>query len=55
LVNDEELLKIALEMGEISLSEYIYASDFYFRNIQSLHKFKRDQLLLEADLMKVYL
>ena len=55
MVNDEELLTIALELGEISLSEYIYATDFYFRNLQSLYKFKRDQLLLEADLMKVYL
>lgn len=55
MVNDQELLKIALDMGEISLSEYIYGSDFYFRNVQSWYKFKRDQLLLEADLMKVYL
>jgi len=54
MVNDLELLKIALDMGEISLSEFIYTSDFYFRNVQTLHKFKRDQLLLEADLMKVY-
>ncbi len=55
MVNDEELLKIALELGEISLSEYIYSSDLYFRNVQSLIRFKRDQLLLEAELMKVYL
>ncbi|MCK5135258.1 MAG: TolC family protein [Bacteroidales bacterium] len=55
LVNDEELLSVALEIGEISLSEYMYSSDLYFRNVRSLLEFKRDQLLLEADLMKVYL
>ncbi len=55
LVNDEEILSVALEFGEISFSEYMYASDLYFRNVRSLLEFKRDQLLLEADLMKVYL
>ncbi|MEN8229408.1 MAG: TolC family protein [Bacteroidota bacterium] len=49
------LLALALENGEISLSEYFYASDFYFRNEQLLLQYKRDQLLKEAELMKVYL
>ena len=50
-----ELLTLALDSGEISLSEYFYASDFYFRNEQLLLQYKRDQLLLEAELLKVYL
>ncbi len=49
LVNDEELLTLALESGEISLTEYMYSSDLYFRNMQSLLLYKRDRLLLEAD------
>ena len=50
-----ELLILALNTGEISLSEYFYASDFYFRNTQLLLQFKKDQLLKEAELLKVYL
>jgi len=53
--NSTELLTLALESGEISLSEYFYASDFHFRNEQLLLQYKRDQLLKEAELMKVYL
>lgn len=53
--NSTALLTLALNSGEISLSEYFYASDFYFRNEQKLLQYKRDQLLLEADLLKVYL
>ncbi len=53
--NSTELLALALESGEISLSEYFYASDFYFRNEQLLLQYKRDQLLKEAELMRVYL
>jgi len=53
--NSTELLALALKSGEISLSEYFYASDFYFRNEQLLLQYKRDQLLKEAELMRVYL
>lgn len=50
-----KLLTIAMESGEISLTEYFYTSDFYFRNQQLLLRYKRDMLALEADLMKIYL
>lgn len=50
-----DLLNTALESGEISLSEYFYTSDFYFRNQQLLLRYKRDLLALEADLLKIYL
>ena len=54
-VNDERLLNLAFEAGEISLSEYFYASELYFRNVSLLLEMRRDQLLLEAELMRVYL
>jgi cobalt-zinc-cadmium efflux system outer membrane protein len=50
-----ELLALSLESGEISLTEYFYASDFHFRNQLLLLEYKRDHLLLEATLLKVYL
>ncbi len=50
-----ELLDLSLESGEISLNEYFYASDFHFRNQLLLLSYKRDQLALEADLLKIYL
>ena len=53
--NNMELLDLSLESGEISLSEYFYASGFYFRNQQLLLEHRRDLLLLEASLLKVYL
>ncbi|MDA3823250.1 MAG: TolC family protein [Bacteroidales bacterium] len=53
-VKDEELLKIAQESGEISLAEYIYSSELYFQNLLQLQELKRDRLLVEADLLKVY-
>ncbi|MEN8202082.1 MAG: TolC family protein [Bacteroidota bacterium] len=53
--NSMDLLAQSLESGEISQSEYFYASDFYFRNEQMLVEYKRDLLLLEAELLKVYL
>jgi outer membrane protein TolC len=54
-VNDLEILALALENGEISLSEYFYSTDFYFRNQQLLLQLKRDRLIKEAELLKVYL
>ena len=51
----QEVLALTLESGEISLTEYFYASDFYYQNQQLLIEYKRDQLLTEAALMKVYL
>lgn len=53
-VNDEELLNKALETGEISLMEYIFASEFYFQNVKKLLEYKRDLLLIEAELMKIF-
>jgi len=50
-----ELLALSLINGEISLTEYFYASDFHFRNQQLLLEYKRDRLLLEATLLKIYL
>lgn len=49
------LLNATLESGEISFSEYFYASDLYFRSQQELLHYKRDLLTLEAELLKVYL
>jgi hypothetical protein len=54
-VNSLALLSSAMENGEISLSEYFYTSDFYFRNQQQLLRYKRDLLIQEAALLKVYL
>lgn len=50
-----ELLALSLENGEISMSEYFYASDFYFQNQQLLLQYQRDLLVQEAELLKVYL
>ena len=52
--NSLDLLASSLNHGEISLSEYFYSSDFYFRNLQLLLRYKRDLLALEADLLKIY-
>jgi outer membrane protein TolC len=52
--NSMDLLAQSLESGEISQSEYFYASDFYFRNEQLLVEYQRDVLQLEAELLKVY-
>lgn len=54
MTNSLELLTASMENGEISLSEYFYASDFYFRNQQLLLRYKRDLLTLEADLLQIY-
>jgi len=53
--NSLALLALAMKNGEISLSEYFYTSDFYFRHQQQLLRYKRDLLVQEADLLKVYL
>jgi outer membrane protein TolC len=53
--NSLDLLALSLESGEISLTEYFYGSDFYFRNQQLMLRYRRDLLTLEADLLKVYL
>jgi outer membrane protein TolC len=54
-VNSLRLLATSLENGEISLSEYFYTSDFYFRNQAQLLRYKKELLLQEAELMKIYL
>ena len=53
--NDEMLLYMALEAGEISFSEYFYGSEVYFLNIQTLLELKRERLFLIADLVVIYL
>ena len=52
--NDESLLRQAMIAGEISLTQYYYESDFYFQNLMNMLEFKKELLLLEADLRKVY-
>ena len=52
--NSLDLLSSSMESGEISLSEYFYNSDFYFRNQQLLLRYKMELLSLEADLLKIY-
>jgi outer membrane protein TolC len=52
--NSLDLLTSSIESGEISLSEYFYNSDFYFRNLQLLLRYKMELLALEADLLKIY-
>ena len=52
--NSLNLLTSSMESGEISLSEYFYNSDFYFRNQQLLLRYKMELLALEADLLKIY-
>jgi len=52
--NSLDLLSASMESGEISLSEYFYNSDFYFRNQQLLLRYKKEMLALEADLLKIY-
>ena len=52
--NSLDLLSSSMEAGEISLSEYFYNSDFYFRNQQLLLRYKMELLALEADLLKIY-
>lgn len=53
--NSTGMLVLALKQGEISLTEYFYTTEFYFRNELLLLQYKRDQLLKEAELLKVYL
>ncbi len=53
--NTLELLILSLNNGEISLTEYFYASDFHFRSQQLLLEYQRDRLLLEASILKIYL
>ena len=52
--NTPEILATSVESGEISLAEYFYTSDFFFRNQQLLLRYKRDRLILEADLVKIW-
>lgn len=53
-VNDIELLSMAWKGGEISLAEYIMGTDLYFRNLQSLLTYRKEQLMVEADLRRVF-
>lgn len=52
--NSLQILTSSMESGEISLSEYFYNSDFYFRNQQLLLRYEMELLALEADLLKIY-
>ncbi len=53
-VDDEALLTASLQAGEISLSEYLYGTEMYFRNKQKMLEYERDLQLVEAELMKVF-
>lgn len=53
-IDDESLLNVALEIGEISLSEYLFSSELYFQNRKKLMEYERDLHMIEAELMKVY-
>lgn len=53
--NAIQLLSLALRSGEISLSEYFYASDFYFHNELQLLLYKRDLFQKQAEILRVYL
>ena len=53
-VEDEALLTAALQTGEISLSEYLYGTDLYFRNKQKLLEYEHDLQMVEAELMRVF-
>lgn len=53
-VDDEALLTASLQAGEISLSEYLYGTELYFRNKQKLLEYERDLHLVEAELMQVF-
>lgn len=53
-VDDEALLTTSLQAGEISLSEFLYGTEMYFRNKQKLLEYERDLKLVEAELMKVF-
>jgi outer membrane protein TolC len=52
--NSLNILSSSMESGEISLSEYFYNSEFYFRSKQLLLRYKMELLALEADLLKIY-
>lgn len=53
-IEDLRLLTKALQAGEISLSEYYYETDFYFRSQIRLLEMQKEQLEIEIDLMKVF-
>jgi cobalt-zinc-cadmium efflux system outer membrane protein len=55
MVNSQALLATALENGEISMSEYFYTSDIFFRNQAQLLRYKKELRLQEAELMRIYL
>lgn len=54
-VDDQELLGQALELGEISLSEYIFSTEFYLQNVRRLMEYERDLKLVEAEILRVFL
>ncbi|MCA1746339.1 MAG: TolC family protein, partial [Bacteroidales bacterium] len=53
-VDDEALLTASLQAGEISLSEYLYGTELYFRNKQKLLEYEHDLQVVEADLMRMF-
>lgn len=52
-INNLTLLRKALSSGEISLSEYYFESDYYFRAIMELIEIERDEFLIEFELLKI--
>jgi len=53
-VDDSELLTKALMAGEISLTEYYYQSDLFFRGQVLLLEMQKEQLQLEVDILKIF-
>ncbi len=51
-INDNELLTKALDAGEISLTDYYYQSDFYSESQVLLLELKKDELMIEVEIMK---
>jgi len=53
--NDPQIMTLALEAGEISLIEYFYETDLYYRVQKELLMTEKNLLLAEAELNKYWL
>jgi len=53
-IDERALMQTALEEGAFSLSEYVFATEYYFRNERKLDEYRRDFLLVENELMKKF-
>ena len=52
LSNDPALLNLAMESGEISLVEYFFETDLYYRVLSELLVAEKELYLAEAELRK---